>query len=599
MAQITGLGDQPRTLALICDMMLLDADALSCSLLWRASFAIPQPAPALRLLVGVNERAHPFSFAAVPTARNEDGEDPQTVLLGEALATDSTVETFDPGASQNTTVRLDEKHGDTVKLDRPVPSQPALPFRDGQSAVVPESASGPGEPPPSTGTVDLSEAIGRKPTLPFDEAAGVAVALAPKGDVPKFRVGMPRPPAPIGVPEPAPKSQPAAAAQIVPLAEPPVVCSTVGLVLFNDTALSADVVPWAMEPSRACLSVVAKATCDIVPGESVQVQDSAEPLSGERFADDELGRYCVYPGDRVPFKLRTDVLLVGQAYAAEPDTTKMEASLRFGPDERGVRRDLLVYGPRRWQRVKAGYAPSEPEPFTQVPLCFPLAFGGEGFALNPVGMGWRSKHPGSSRRGALPQLEDPHQRLRMPKQTPPPACFAPIPLAWKRRWIELGRADSPWTGFTEAYDWALYQATGLPQQCPWPQGDESFELCGVHPELPVLDGRLPELRVRAFVAWRTPDDPFAPPEPTEPSSTATPIPGFTKWGQFDEIAMAIDTLLFEPDQLKLTMLYRGLVPVVDETQHHIAAIHLISEPLQEPPRSLDSVRARAKRREPG
>jgi len=446
----------------------------------------------------------------------------------------------------------DQSH--TALLTSSFEAEPALPFDEQRTA----------SPPPrrrplathDTGTVSLVGRAAGAAALPFDQPANP--------------LHQPRPPDPLGAPlvEPPAAAQPQERrVQVERSGGHP---TTAGITLFNDTVLAADVYGWDLDPPRDCFTIVAKATADLVVDDVARLRSESDPLRDE--TEDPSQR--ALPPDRVPFKLRADVLLLGHAYPAEPDAREGVAALSIGAGEQVLERELLVFGDRFWQPALAGFEPSLPEPFYQVALDFSSAFGGPDFALNPLGIGLHESMrdaPGPLR---LAQLEDPQHRIRTPRQRPAPACFAPIPLSWKQRWKGLGRQASPWTRFTEAFDWGLYQAAPRQLQRAWLRGDEPFVLQGVHRRFPVLSGSLPGLRVRGFAARST-------------LAAGEDQPG----GGFEEIAMAVDTVVFEPDDAKLTLVYRGLLPVANERQHDIASIHLISEKLDQPPQPLSVVRA--------
>jgi hypothetical protein len=218
----------------------------------------------------------------------------------------------------------------------------------------------------------------------------------------------------------------------------------------------------------------------------------------------------------------------------------MQVRFRFDADGRGFDRALLVFGERRWEKKGAVAGISEPEPFLRMPLSRDMAFGGKGHAANPVGLGFATFPP----RGPvpLPHLEDPAQRIRTPRQTPPPASFSPAAAADLAEGRDMASRSLP-----EAFDWTAFQAAPREQRTAYLRGDEPFLLEGLHPQHPVFEGALPGLRARCFAE-----------RPRGP----------------EEIPMLLDTAFFDLDERTLTLVWRGVVPVLDELAPDIRSLRL-------------------------
>ncbi len=236
----------------------------------------------------------------------------------------------------------------------------------------------------------------------------------------------------------------------------------------------------------------------------------------------------------------------------------VEARLAFGSEGNAFERAILVFGDRRWEPGPVAQRPSAPEPFLRMPLVHERAFGGTKSDANPVGVGY----PDRMRRGPalLPNLEDPGRLLRTPNQVVAPACFAPIALAWKERAARRGSRRDVWPCFPEELDWTLYQAAPPAQQLAFLRGDEAFTLAGMRKDHPIFTGSLPGIRARGFRTHR---------------------------GESAEIALHLDTVVFDLDAMKLQLLWRGTVPVTDERAPDIDALHLITESAALAPTPID------------
>jgi hypothetical protein len=202
-----------------------------------------------------------------------------------------------------------------------------------------------------------------------------------------------------------------------------------------------------------------------------------------------------------------------------------------------------------------------------MPLVHARAFGGKKCDANPIGLGV----PDPMRRGPalLPNLEDPKRRLRTPHQGSSPACFAPIPGAWKQLWARRGSRRADWPCFPEELDWTLFQAAPAAQQLAFLRGDEAFEIAGLRQDHPVLTGSLPGIRARCFLARR---------------------------GDHAEVALRLDTVVFDLDAMTLQLIWRGTATVADERAPDIDALHLLTESAAAEPAPIDFPRDKALRR---
>ena len=332
-----------------------------------------------------------------------------------------------------------------------------------------------------------------------------------------------------------------------------------GIELQNETPLAFGTVKWDSAPSRAAITVIAKATCDLVPDGPATLRPAAEPLSGERSTDGPRGALCVYPSDLAPYKVRADVVLSGHAHAPPGGASEMGVRFRFGEDGRGFDRALVVLGDRTWEKAGAALKPSAPARFLQMPLSLDRAFGGRGFDRNPLGLGFGAGGTSSAQRLAvsfarkkpvpLPHLEDPTHRLRAPHQTPPPACFAPVPAAVRER---AAGKDPAARSLPERFDWTRFQVAPPEQRTPFLQGDEPFEITGIHPKVAVFKGALPAVQVRCFAE--------------RPAGR-------------EEVAMHLDTAFFDLDEKTVTLVWRGVIPVADEAAPDVRSLRLVTGPL--------------------
>ncbi|MBL8473651.1 MAG: DUF2169 domain-containing protein [Rhodocyclaceae bacterium] len=270
------------------------------------------------------------------------------------------------------------------------------------------------------------------------------------------------------------------------------------------------------------------------------------------------------PLDAVMPKRRAEVLAAATAYSAQP-VSSMQVRLQVGV----VDKRLKVIGERAW---RYGTVPlhtvSAPLPFQSMPLSYERAYGGPAHAGNPVGCG----HTGRLTRGltgpvegAMPNVEYPNEPVRGHYRALPPAGFAPLDLRWAPRSRMGGTYDRRWLeqvspGLPEDLDWAMFNVAPEDQQVPgFFTGGETYRLEGLHPERPVIEGRLPDFRLRALV------------------ETEAHAP--------QEVALAFDTLWLFPDAELGLALYRGESAVADPEAEDVKSILLAYEHRRDAPRA--------------
>ncbi|MBI4703530.1 MAG: DUF2169 domain-containing protein [Deltaproteobacteria bacterium] len=287
---------------------------------------------------------------------------------------------------------------------------------------------------------------------------------------------------------------------------------------------------------------------------------------------DDPARSVVYGSDFALLKRRADVTLRGSAHAPGGRAERMLVRFRFGHRDNRFDRQLAVLGERIWRSAGVGLSPSEPQPFARLPLVYDRAFGGPGHRGNPCGVGasGRGPHIGDP----LPNVEDPERLIVSPGDRPEPAGFAPLGGLWPLRWAKIGSygpryLPERWPFFPGDFDLDYFQHAPAGQQLDLLRGDEPFELGGLHPEHGVLRGSLPGLRVRCFA------------QTTEPAG-----------GLFFEVPLGLDTVHFDLEEGKLTLLWRGLLEVSGEEALELGALFFLHEPLAEAPLGLEAAHQR-------
>ena len=343
---------------------------------------------------------------------------------------------------------------------------------------------------------------------------------------------------------------------------------------FVDTAIAVHAFAWQVRPPQESLVVIAKATFDLRDGAAAVLSEEAAMLSGDVFADDDLGGELQAASDYAILKREVDVLVHGTAYPGAPEARAGHVALRVRGAGGTIERSLAVLGDRTWQGGALDLLPSAPRPFDAMPLSWTRAFGGGDHPENPVGVGYRGA-PARDGLRRLPNFEIPGKLIASPSDAPTPAGLGPLNPVWRARWSMIGTYDAVWFRtrwpyFAEDLDVAFFQAAPKGQRLANANGDEHYELTGLHPTQSTLRGRLGEVRARAFAERR----------------------GEGAAG-FREIALKLDTITFRPEQGKAELVWRGLLDVSDDDAPEIEFLFATIEPLAGPRLTLEEARSRA------
>jgi uncharacterized protein YjbI with pentapeptide repeats len=268
---------------------------------------------------------------------------------------------------------------------------------------------------------------------------------------------------------------------------------------------------------------------------------------------------CLYAADFAQFKPKADLLL--RAACHTPGQKGMTAcTVKFSVG--GWSKELAVIGNRHWDKGLVFSKMSEPELFTRVDLTWANAFGGEKFALNPAGKGRKD--------GLLPNVEYPDELVKSPGNQPTPAGFGPIDRAWKQRASKVGTYDKKWLkerfpAFAKDFDWTWFNAAPEDQQLQgFLRGDEPVELLNLHPRHPLLQLRLPGLRVRCIARE---GDELAP----------------------REVQMNLDTLFIDAEKEEVYLTWRGIHNVSDDEWSACRDLLVVSEPLAGTPADISTL----------
>ena len=289
-----------------------------------------------------------------------------------------------------------------------------------------------------------------------------------------------------------------------------------------------------------------------------------------KFAGTELGKDAML--DMCMPKPKGEVLVVGKCFTPEANPVPAyEVRLKMGP----IDKTLYVFGDRLWKRKgRILKTISDPLPFTKMDVSYENAFGGPEYKKNPLGKGHA---PVKSETGEtvhpLPNIEDPKDLIDSPKKKPDPTGFGPIDLTWPQRMEKAGTYNQKWLenlfpGLPEDIDWSIFNAAPEDQHIEaFFEGNERFEIKGMHPEKPFIQASLPGFKSRCFINRRIADG-----------------------EEFKEINTNLDTVWLFPHAEKGIGVWRGVAEIQTDDAEDILHLLVAYERIHDTLRSFEHYR---------
>ncbi|MDQ3002428.1 MAG: DUF2169 domain-containing protein [Fibrobacterota bacterium] len=277
--------------------------------------------------------------------------------------------------------------------------------------------------------------------------------------------------------------------------------------------------------------------------------------------------------DLVAYKPMTDFILIGKAHVPGG---KKAGYLDVGVQVANGRKIARIFGNRKAYVTATGIAFSEPEPFTDMPLDYSRAYGGqdiksdEGFTYsylkNPVGRGFVIKNtPQAIQDLALPNIED-AQKLLTPQSlvigrfdrwpaAPEPVAFGCTSKNSHPRFTMAGLPPEDWTRAEADRQRSLRAApevgtAGSPQPSPIPPMLNPMFWNGAAPGL-----RFPYLKGDETVKLAHLDSAFAQFAFTLPGIRPTAVLDVGEGPEFMQMMLHTVVLYKETNQVTLT--WRG------------------------------------------
>jgi hypothetical protein len=336
--------------------------------------------------------------------------------------------------------------------------------------------------------------------------------------------------------------------------------------VLNKTPFAFEALYLVDEEFRPLIVPVVKATFSIGrDGRCVRAEEQI-PLNvgGEYWGKDPETSSFKYEPEVAFAKPATDVVLIGHAYAGRSGTKELRISLNVGP----ISKDVNVFGDRIWSKSLGMVSMTNPLPFEKIPLIYERAFGGWDRSQpdptkhtyeprNPVGTGFVGAG-GFEKELRLPNIEDPRTPIRSLNDRPAPAGFGFVSPHWQPRAALAGTYDEAWQKtrsplLPKDFDRRHLNAASAGLVMPkYLRGDEPISAVGVTPE-GTLSFNLPGV-----------------PPPTVKIALVD--------GEDKELVLDLDTVIIEPDDRRVLLLWRGNL-VLRTGPHDVSAVEVYAEPV--------------------
>lgn len=342
--------------------------------------------------------------------------------------------------------------------------------------------------------------------------------------------------------------------------------------------------------------LVMRATYEIKSDGTLELSEKQAPIVLTDEYHGEPNKSSVrQESDLVPYKPRCDVIVNATAYApgGRPSPGFLVGVRINGPSGEGgepgpvlLEKKLIVTGPRCWEKGMLGGWKLKPPsvPITSLPFRYEYAFGGEcrvnlddpdgqrveaAFRLTPE---QRSMHPDGSDTAPVahtacqenplgmgfveewylkakklktlpaPQIDSPGNPVTVLGKSYSPQGFGVVTKAWQPRLKLAGTYDGEWfetrwPDLPRDFDLAFWNGAHPDMQTSHLAGNEEITLTNLTPE-GILKFRLPSFPLFVMVRYAT--------------------------GREASVAAKLDTLIIEPESMKVSLVRRAVMPTIPE-----------------------------------
>jgi uncharacterized protein YjbI with pentapeptide repeats len=299
---------------------------------------------------------------------------------------------------------------------------------------------------------------------------------------------------------------------------------------------------------------------NLLTGESVLEQDLWLAIG------DMMGKSELF--DAGMPKANAELLVQGSCYASDGEAVNASrVSVSLG----SIEKELLVFGDRQWIKgLGVGWGVSDPEKFTEMPVSYSNAFGGQNYAANPVGKGIDEVDILGEQLIPLPNLEYRNDLIGSPGDKPRPASLNRIDMMCEQRMSKAGTYDQRYIetrmpGFPDDFNYDYFNDAATDQWIEgYFNGDEHYEIRNMHPEHAVIKGKIPGVYGRAFVNHQVNGEII-----------------------FKEIPTQLDTVWLFPSSALGILIHRGTLEVNEDDAADIKQILVANENTSDTPRALN------------
>jgi len=319
--------------------------------------------------------------------------------------------------------------------------------------------------------------------------------------------------------------------------------------LVNATTMAAGYAPGRLKDGMACLVLVAKGTFHIPTQAEHTPQlltEQPPPHDSDAYRDDPASSSALFENDYPPFKPFCDVLLHGSAYAPQGRPAER---VHVGFSVGNMTKQFHVVGERFWSCGLLSCKPSQPKPFTQLPISWENAYGGvdaydpdrpDTYLTNPIGAGYWPRTPNVELHDLpVPNTEEIGHPIKKTTGKYTPQGFGPIGRNWMPRMQYAGTYDQQWQEqrapyLPDDFDERFYQCAPADQQMAYLQGGEKITLFNLMPQ-GVVEFLLPSIEI--------------------------PMAVIRLNGDRETLSPVIDTLTLEPDKKQFSLVWRAHLPI--------------------------------------
>lgn len=328
----------------------------------------------------------------------------------------------------------------------------------------------------------------------------------------------------------------------------------------NSTLYQVEYFPHRVNQNEHRLIIVVKATFDFENDGNFELSDPQLEINyGEEMEETDNGAILLLDADTVPFKPKTDIIVLGNAYVPQGRaSTFCKVAVKVGD----FQRQIQIFGDRVWRKssIVGEIEKSETQSFSEMPLDFRFSFGGSDAAgnsclENPIGRGFVSDLAKKSIEGvALPNIEDPNFLIEKWQDRPKPIGMGAIAKSWPQRMQYIGTYDERWQTQKapdppDDFNPLFYNSAHPAMQIDgFLKGDEEVELINLTPE-GHEQFSLPNLNPKGLVRIQDQSDDF-------------PLP------------LNLDTLTIMTEQRQFFLLWRGQFAIKDLTAGEIQSLQI-------------------------